>query len=176
MTKNQNRLIFAAILIVVVGLYVARVHSPQARRLAAVREKIARRDIECQENAAKADAIPVMVCEVDRLKKEFKDFDRRLPKQKELAEFLREISNTGESHRLANQVIRPGNPSIGPLYNRMPIIMDFSCTFPDLVGFLQKMNEMTRLTRVERIRMSPVASHSENLDIRMQVNIYFTKS
>jgi Tfp pilus assembly protein PilO len=156
--------------------YALLVHMPQMRCLTAVRDQLARVHQQYEQDAAKARTIPQLQDDVEQLKGEFHNFDRRLPGQQELGEFLREISLTGEDGHLANQVIKPGNPSSGPLYNRLPILMDFRCSFGELVQFLDRLNNMTRLTRVEKVQMTPVADGEKMLDVSMQVNIYFTKT
>ncbi|MFW6154797.1 MAG: type 4a pilus biogenesis protein PilO [Planctomycetota bacterium] len=176
MSKRQNMAIFAAILLVAAVAHVVLVHLPQTRRLTAVRDQLARVRQQYAQDAVKARTIPQLQTDVEQLKREFHNFDRRLPGQRELGEFLREISSTGEAGQLANQVIKPGNPSSGPLYNRLPILMDFRCSFGELVHFLGRLNDMTRLTRVEKIQMTPAADEERMLDVHMKVNIYFTKT
>lgn len=175
MSPHRNWLIFLAVLVGAGVFYVTAVHGPQAGRLRRLRFGEAELAGRCADDEAKAATIPTLRADVERMKREFSDFDQRLPRQTELAEFLREISAAGEAERLSNQVIKPGNPSAGSLYHRLPIIMDFHCSFTDLVGFLERMKQMTRLTRVEKIQVSPVAG-GERLDVRMQVNIYFTNN
>ena len=176
MTKRQNMMIFVAILLGSAAVYVLLVYLPQTRRLTVVRDQLARVSQTYDQDAVKARTIPQLQADVEQLKREFHNFDRRLPGQQELGEFLREISSTGEGGLLTNQVIKPGNPSSGPLYNRLPILIDFRCSFGELVHFLGRLNDMTRLTRVERIQMTPVADGEGMLDVHMQVNIYFTKT
>jgi len=169
-------MIFVAVVAVLIGGYSLVVHFPQSNRLDSVRDKISRVAQQCEEDAAKAEHIPQMQADVERLKSEFQDFDRRLPRQQELGEFLREISSTGIAGELDDQMIKPGNPSTGSLYNRLPILMDFTCSFTELVGFLNRLNAMPRLTRVERITVSPTTDATERVKVHMQVNIYFTKA
>ncbi|NLF29943.1 MAG: type 4a pilus biogenesis protein PilO [Planctomycetes bacterium] len=176
MTKRQNTAIFATILLAAGAAYVLLMHAPQTRRLAEARDRLARVRQQYEQDADKARTIPQLQAEVERLKGEFHNFDRRLPGQQELGEFLREISSTGEAGHLTNQVIKPGNPSSGSLYNRLPILIDFRCSFDELVQFLGRLNDMTRLTQVEQIQMTPVAEGEQMLDVHMQVNIYFTRT
>ncbi len=176
MTKQQNMAVFAAILVVAGAAYALVVYLPQTRRLTAVRDQLARVNEQYEQDAVKARTIPQLQADVEQLKREFHNFDRRLPNQQELGEFLREISSTGEAGQLANQTITPGNPSSGPLYNRLPILMDFRCSFVELVEFLGRLNGMTRLTRVEKIQMTPAGDDEQMLDVHMRVNIYFTKT
>jgi len=172
--KNRNTLIFLVVLALLGGTYALVVYFPQANRLEGVREQIARTAHQCEQDAAKARKIPQMVAEVNQLRNEFEDFDRRLPRQQELGEFLREISGDSVAGELADHTIKPGNPSTGTLYNRLPILMDFTCSFTQLVGFLDRLNAMPRLTRVEQIQMD--LADEGRLKVHMQVNIYFTKT
>lgn len=176
MDRKRQNLIFAGLCIAVMLAYALVIHRPQQKRLDQLRAEIARTSVQATEDAAKAQRIPSMRLEVERLRRQYKDFDRSLPGQQELAGFLREISLAAESQRLQCDQIQPGNPTTGDLYNRLPIVMSFRCTFADLVGFIEELNGMARLTRIENLQISPITEGSETLDVRMQVNIYFTKS
>jgi Tfp pilus assembly protein PilO len=116
-----------------------------------------------------------MRTQVEQLKAQFRDFDRRLPRQQELAGFLREISGSARAGQFHGQVIEPGSPTAGALYDCLPIVMRFDCSFSDLASFLEGLGVMTRLSRVERLDVTE--GHSPGLlHVQAQINIYFTES
>lgn len=176
MSRSRENLIFAMVTAALLVGFWFLVDRPQRRQLNELNDQIARASAQVAEDATEAQRIPAMRIELERLRAKYADIDQGLPSQQELHEFLREISMTARSQNLIGEEIQPGTPHNGPLYNRLPIVMNFQCSFADLVGFLNKLDRMKRMTRVESLRVTPLKADSGQLQVRMQVNIYFTKS
>lgn len=175
MRMARDHWIVLGIFGVIMLVFVCLVYLPQNHRIAGLNAESRQLGEEINQNSAKAACVPETIRQVENQKREFQDFDRRLPKQKELAEFLKEISSTALANHLDNQVIEPGNPTRGPLYNRLPIIMRFDSSFVGLTDFLRQIDGMQRLTRVEKIHIAP-ATEGSALHVEMTMNIYFTES
>jgi Tfp pilus assembly protein PilO len=178
MRISRDHVIVAGIVAVMVAVFSLVVYLPQSRRLSDLRTARASLTESIETDTARATCVPDMIRDVEAKKRQFKDFDQRLPKQKELAEFLREISSTAVANRLENQVVEPGSPTRGKLYNRLPIIMRFDSNFAGLVGFLQQIEKMERLTRIEKIAIKPLDNDGtgQRLHIELVLNIYFAES
>ncbi len=176
MRMMRDNWIVLGVLAALVAAFVLTVYRPQRNRLNDLREQAVLTRQQLQSEQAQAACLPDMVRQVDDLKQQFRDFDRRLPRQKELGEFIRDISTAILAERLENQVIEPGNPTRGPLYNRLPIILKFEGSFTGLGNFLARMDRMERLTRIEAITVKPIRPESPRLQVELQMNIYFTES
>lgn len=176
MRMTRDNWIVLGILLAVVATFAGVAFYPQQRKLGHVRQEIVRADQQLVADRQAVACVPEMVQQVDELKRRFKNFDRRLPAQQELSEFLKEISTTVLAERLENQVIQPGNPTRGDLYNRLPILLQFEGGFQGLANFLSKLDQMERLTQIESIVVRPVKPESDRLKVEMKVNIYFTES
>jgi Tfp pilus assembly protein PilO len=162
---------------VLVGGTVALVFLPQGRQLDELRTQIAARKTALESDAQKVAIVPEMLRQVQEMKQRYRDFDRKLPKRKELGGFLREISGNLSEERLASQLIEPGNPSREELFNTLPIGMKFHGSYLSLASFLKRLDEMQRLSRVEKLKISCNAKDdSAALDIEVLLDIYFTES
>lgn len=172
---SRDSLIVLGILTVIVVTYMAVIYRWQSNALDEVRGRIAEGERLLQANGQRATRVPAMIRQVERMKQRFnKDWDRRLPQRTELAGFLHEISANLAQERLFNQMIQPGNPTRGPLYNRLPITMTFEGDFLALARFLRRVDRMARLTRVEKLIIEPGSGGNE-LSIELGMNIYFTE-
>lgn len=172
---SRDNLIVLGIVAVIVVTYMVVIYRWQSNSLDEVRGRIAEGERLLEVNGQKATRVPAMIRQVDRMKQRFnKDWDRRLPQRTELAGFLHEISANLAQERLFNQMIQPGNPTRGPLYNRLPITMTFEGDFLALARFLRRVDQMARLTRVEKLSIEPAVG-SEELSIELGMNIYFTE-
>jgi len=185
----RDSLIMIGILLAITITYFAVIYRAQSAVLQETRKRLAETERQLKIDALQASHIPPMIDEIERMRKRYdKTWDRRLPKREELAGFLREIASALSQERLSNQYIQPGNPTRKPLYNCLPITMKFEGKFLALAGFLKRIDEMTRLTRVERLSIKPIKTHNNNttteilqtadsptLAIEVGLNIYFTE-
>ncbi len=148
---------------------------PSARKLDRIRQETASRELSLETDGQRALLVPELLRQVELMKGKYKDFDRRLPKRQELGGFLREISESLSKEDLSNQTIEPGKPAQEDLFFTLPIVMKFRGSYLSLARFLERMDGLERLTRVQKLSLAP-AGESGALDITVQVNIYFTES
>ena len=171
---HDNAIVLGIVVTVTAG-YLLVIHRTQSADLGEVRASTAECRRKLAADSAKADFVPSMAREIGVMKRRYnKDWDRRLPESQELAGFLREISANLSEEKLVNQIIQPGRPTRGPLYNRLPITMKFEGSFLALAGFLGRVDGMTRLTRIEELKIEPIRG-SEDLAIELGMSIYFTE-
>jgi hypothetical protein len=146
--------------------------------------------------------------------------DKRLPRQKELGGFLKEISSILEegetvdaavpgagagsdngangvaspaASKLAVQLIEPGSPTRGELFNTLPITMKFRGSYRQACSLAKRLEQMERLTRIQKLSITkgscpndqaaaendadPGASPrgGSGMDVEIKMNIYFTE-
>jgi Tfp pilus assembly protein PilO len=173
---TKDSLIVLGILAGVIICAVVAVYAPQGRKLEALRADIVTRQRAMEADARKAAVVPEMLRRVEQMRRRYNDrWEKKLPQRQELGEFIREISNHRDAEGLSGQLIEPGTPSKGQLYHTLPIGLEFSGSFNSLASFLQSLDDMERLTRVEKLKI--VADNKlspARLGIQMQMNIYFT--
>lgn len=167
------------ILLVLVGLLIGAVfvvYAPQGRKLDELRASIVTRQLGLSSDAVKASVVPQMLREVEKMKAQYKNFDQRLPKRRELGGFLREISQNMGNEDLTNPLIEPGNPTREELFHTLPIIMRFKGSYLSLASFLKRIDAMERVTRIKRLYIARDQKESDELDIELRMDIYFTES
>jgi len=167
-TCITGAIVFGASLVFALAVYL-----PQSHRLDDLRGQIAGAEHRLTEDDARVARIWEMAENVEDMKRRFKDFDRRLPRQQELAGFLKELSSVATPEQLDSQVIQPDEPRRGELYSCLPITLGFQSDFASVVRFLDKLENMTRLTRIDSLQMAPVEEGKDTIDVNMQVNIYY---
>ncbi len=97
-----------------------------------------------------------------------------MPQSKELAGFLTEISAILASEQITNQSIEPGDPVREELYHTLPIIMKFEGSYLSLASLLKRIDEMERLTRVQKMAIK-TDDNSKSVNIELHMNIYFAE-
>lgn len=151
------------------------VYLPQGRRLEELRSQKASKLMAMEADSQKVSVVPSLLRQIEALKGRFRDFDRRLPKHKELGGFLGEISSNLSEENLADPEIVPGNPTAEELFHTLPILMRSRGSYLSVAGFLDRISKMQRLTRVHTLRIARDAK-DDRPKIEMQLNIYFTQT
>ncbi len=152
------------------------VYLPQARELRSIKTMVASRRLALAESSKKAAVIPRMMREVQSLRSRYKDFDRRLPRSKELGGFLQEITAIQQDSALLDPRMETGSPMSEELFNTMPIKMRLRGRYMALTDFLKRLGNMQRLTRVQRLMITALGEDTHELGVELLLNIYFTKT
>jgi Tfp pilus assembly protein PilO len=173
--RARDGIIMCGIVVVMTAAGFQFGYRPSARKLEQIREETSDVRASLLADSEKASAVPQLLRQVEEMKGKHKDFDRRLPRRAELGGFLREISEDLSQESLSNQTIEPGRPTQEDVYFTLPIVMRFQGSYLSLVRFLERINRFERLTRVQKLSIIPGAAENQ-LDITMQMNIYFTES
>ena len=193
MQFTKDSMVALGLLLAGVAAAMMFVYVPQDKDLRDLKKKIVTQKREIDRQTDRASVVPKLLRETTAMKARYKNFDRRLPQQKELGGFLREISGHISSDRFSDQIIEPGRPAREPLFNTLPIIMKFKGSYLSLGSFLDQINKMERLTRVQRLTINAPMPGGESaadggkggkgkaladntLDIELQLNIYFSAS
>lgn len=149
------------------------VYRVQGRTRDDLQAKVSAKKTLLRANAERAAVLPQVAQRVEEMKALYQELNRRIPRRTELGGFLREISCELSDAQLSNQLIEPGNPTREELFHTLPIIMRFEGGYLALADLLQRIQTMQRLARVQRLRVER-KKDSRNLQIELQMNIYFT--
>ncbi len=173
---TRDTLVIAGILgVMLIGAGVF-VYVPQNREFDRVCGEITSVGQTLEVQSRSAATVSKIIGQIRALKERCKDFNRRLPRQQELGEFLKEISDiVREEQGLSNQLIKPGNPTEGAQFNTLPIVMELEGPYLALSRFLHRINEMERLARVHDLAVT-LDPEEDIVNVTIRLNIYFTKS
>ena len=174
----KGRLAVLGIMTVIVVVAMVFAFLPQQEKLGELQIQVQARQASLENANREAAVVPALCEEAELLRGRYQDFDRSLPHQQDLGEFLGQISHKVRQEGLHGHLIEPGNPISGDLFHTLPINMRFNGDYVSTGTFLRELHDMERLTRVQRLKISrdEDASADAPLDIELQINIYFTES
>jgi Tfp pilus assembly protein PilO len=171
---SRDNLVVLGILALLVAVAVFGVYMPQASQAAEYERAIHADQVKIEQTEHQISVVPTMARRVEAMRLEYKDFDRKLPKRKELGDFLRQINASLAEQDLANKMIQTGQPSAEGRFQRLPITMQFSGEYLPLCTFLDRMAKTRRLAQVRQLSIT--RDEKGKLDIDLQMNIYFKES
>jgi len=92
--------------------------------------------------------------EIDDIQKNLEDFDRQLPEEKRIYDFLVEIDNLAQRNSVQLEGITPGKLEKGTLYSWVPIAISANSEFSDFYTFLFQLENIPRITMTEGLKVS----------------------
>jgi Tfp pilus assembly protein PilO len=116
--------------------------------------------------------------EINTIQMRLEEFDRRLPEDKRIYDFLRTIDRLAENHGIRMDSIEPGAIERESLYIRIPIKITASARFPDFYRFLYQLEQIPRITRTDGLRISrspergPEASGENLCKIEIELAVF----
>ncbi len=172
--SGKDTLLVLGVLSAIGAAFAFTVYLPHAREMNEVRSQIASERLRMESNAAQVQSVPAMLAQVEALRGRYNGFDRQLPRSQELFEFLKQIGEELARANLSSQSIKPEAPVREELFHALPIKMEFQGRYPELSRFLAEIDNMERLTRVQRLQVH-TQPRGDDLNITVLMNIYFTE-
>ncbi len=155
-----------------VGLAAVAVYLPQRRRLAQIDRQVRSQRSQLAQKQQKLSVVPDFARKVAQMRRQYADFDRKLPRGKDLGPFLGRLDNCLNRQQLAETKIRTGVPVRRAMYSAMPVQLDFRGRFLPLARFLDELEAMKRLTRIEELTIR-TDGRRDDLQIDLRMNIYY---
>ncbi|MGA3065306.1 MAG: type 4a pilus biogenesis protein PilO [Tepidisphaeraceae bacterium] len=164
-----------AVVLAVAATFYFGCYRPEDARLRQLSFDIAgaRRDLGM--SSARAQGLPAVVADIAHLRAELADF-KRLPRNLELGEFVTEITELSREANLQKlEYSLSGAPQPGEHYTVQPVTLKFEGDFLNVFTFLQRAEEMQRLTRVSSIAIHDSDSNSGDVQVDLSMDLYFSE-
>ncbi len=150
---------------------------PARWRLAELDQRVAAGRAQLRENHGLSSELAAAGEQSEQLRQWLAQFDRRLPKQPDLAPFVRDLTKIGKEQSLSNLTWRPleADHSVDGLAE-LPIRLGFEAQFPSVAEFLRRAEQMPRLAHVHdlELRTSPVADAAAGyVDVELTLDIFY---
>lgn len=171
--RLQLGLLVAAV-VILAGFYLVW-YRPAANRLKQLNDSISGIQTQLRQNQDQVIRLPVVASEARRLELALNEFPRRFPSQPELGQFIREITQISEQLALQEWKYQPMAPRRTPMYFEMPIQMSFRGNYLDAASFLRQVEQMQRLTRMQRLSIRGKDARTGAVEVEMAMNIYFSE-
>lgn len=150
-------------------------YRPQMSELTALRTHIndKKRDLDVAQ--ARAKALPMVMAEVARLQQRVERFDKKLPKQQDLGQFIKDITQLSQQSSLRRWRIDASEPKKNDLYCETPIQIHFEGDYRNVFSFLKQAEQMQRLTRLHNVQIRMLDSQLGQVEVQAALTIYFTE-
>ncbi|HEY2587380.1 MAG TPA: type 4a pilus biogenesis protein PilO [Tepidisphaeraceae bacterium] len=118
--------------------------------------------------------------DVNRKIKDLQDavrfFESKLPKEKEVETILEQVWKMAEANSLQAKTIRNGKTERNANYSVQQIDIDLAGDFNGFYLFMQQLERLPRLTRVEAMTLSKISDHDGEMQAKLTLSIFFEPS
>jgi Tfp pilus assembly protein PilO len=149
---------------------------PATVRLGELQAKFALEKSELQGNQARARDLPKVELEIEHLRQRVERFDKKLPKQQDLAQFIDDLTEISQQSSLQKLAWKPDlKPRRTDQFSELPIQLTFQGDFAGVFDFLRRTEDMQRLTRVRKLELRSLEGSTGQVDVQVTMNIYFAE-
>lgn len=163
----------AAVTLLLIAVFYFLSYRPQHQRQRELSLLIERQKRELREGKSHTSALPEVASEVERLRARLERSKKSIPKQQDLPQFIRDVSQLSQQASLKKPAFKPGTPARLDLVSELPIHMTFEGDFVNVYSFLRNLEEMPRLTRVRDMKLTS-RDRNGQIKVQMSMNIYFS--
>jgi len=159
---------------VVVGIciaYYAVVWSPLQDEIVAEKAQLEKERKDLRDNRKLASNIPKKQEEYKNLQVQLKVALNMLPKKSQIPDLLEGVSWAGKDSGLSFSAFKPGKESLKSIYAEVPVNLNVSGTFRQLLTFLKRVGEMPRIVDVKNLSLS-TSEGSKTLTIQGEAVTY----
>ena len=154
------------------GVFFLCLFRPARQELSKTREQIDDVNLQLAKNDDAARDLPAIEREVQRLRDQITR-SRRLPRQQELPQFIRDITQLSQSNRLEQFRYEPESQRRQQLCAELPVTLMFEGNFSDVAAFLRQAEEMPRLTRTRKVQIRTKDGSPGSVIAQVSMDIYF---
>jgi Tfp pilus assembly protein PilO len=126
---------------------------PLQRKTKFLRQACASQMLAISKALAESQQIPTIREQLLGLQTAVGNYDRQIPAQRELGEFLQRIANLMNEYNLKGQLIQPGKEIKAGELNCIPVNMQCKGRLSQIFGFYRRVQGLDRLVRIEHVKL-----------------------
>ena len=154
LSTQKKVLILAAILCVIIALYLWAFFVPQKEELTKSRGELSKLAKELNESKAITRDLEKFKDQVQKLNEELKSALTQLPNEREIPEILKNISSLGKESSLEFTLFRPKPEEPQQFYAKVPIELVALGTYHNIGIFFDKVSKLPRIINVVDFNMT----------------------
>jgi len=170
--ERRQIAICVAAAVMVCGFVLFR-YLPLQRKTKFLRQAYAAQMLAISKASAESQQIPTIREQLLQLQTAVGNYERQIPAQRELGEFLQRIANLMNEHNLQGQLIQPGKEIKAGELNCIPVNMQCKGRLSQIFEFYRRVQGLDRLVRIEHVKL--VNDSDFGGEVIMQINavIYY---
>lgn len=150
----QKAVALAAVLVLLMAGYFFLYWEPLQEDIDRQLKKVEEQRELLAKNKELAKDLPKKRAEYAQLQKDLKVALSMLPKQSQIPELLESVTRAGKDSGLEFTVFKPGPEAVKQIYAEVPVSVDITGTFSQLLTFLKRVGELPRIVAVKDLTLT----------------------
>jgi len=148
------------------------IYQPQSRQAMQLADRIVSQQKELSAETATAQNLPMVEAQVKSLNDHMAGL-KRVPTQPDIGDFIRDINQLSQESSLTKLDVQPGAARQSAIYDERPVKLTFQGDFAGVFQFLQGVEGLQRLTRVQSVKLHGVTGKAGVVAAEVTVCIYY---
>jgi len=110
---------------------------------------------------------------IDELQKAITFFESKLPRQKEIEDILKEVSQKTNQHQLVTRTVKTLPSETGMNLSEQPIQLTLAGNFEGFYEFLLDLENLPRITRITQMNLQKINDHDGEATAQITLSIFF---
>ncbi len=158
---------------VMVGGFVLFRYLPMQRKMKSLRQAHAAQMLAISRASAESRQIPTIEEQLLQLQRKVGNYERQIPTQREIGEFLQRIANLMNKHNLQEQLIQPGKEMKAGQLNCVPVNMQCKGKLSQIFKFYRNVQGLDRFVRIEHVKLVNDNNFSGEVTMQTEAVIYY---
>jgi Tfp pilus assembly protein PilO len=146
---------------------------PLQRKTKFLRQAYAAQMLAISKASAESQQIPTIREQLLQLQTAVGNYERQIPAQRELGEFLQRIANLMNEHNLQGQMIQPGKEIKAGELNCIPVNMQCRGRLSQIFEFYRRVQGLDRLVRIEHVKLVNDGGFGGEVTMQTDAVIYY---
>jgi len=157
-------------------LFIAGVWMPDRLQAASLRQRMSEAQQQLDAGQAASVKLRALRPQTTELRQRVEATAKYVPVESEIAELMRELHTTLQRCDARDIATRHGNEFRGMNYTVIPITLEFRSSFIDAFVFVEHIESMSRLVRVDRLQVMGKRDHpGALLDVTVELSAFYAR-
>lgn len=155
-------------LIVIIAVFIIFI-SPARKEIKALEVKIAAQENEIAKDQTKAEKLPELTLENERLRKRLDELKQQLPEEKEISTLLKQVSDLCIRSGLKVALWKPEQkrPHSSGIVYEIPVKVELTGSYHSLGYFFSSLTKLSRIVNISDIKLSDPKPEKENAIVKV---------
>jgi len=171
--RERQQVIICVLAVVMIIGFTAFCYLPLQKRSKAVEQVKAEHTLVITKASAEMEQLPVLEKQLMELQKAVKNYEVKVPPQRNLGEFLHTIAKLMNDRNLKAPIIQPGQEVESDKLNCVPVNMQCKGKLSEIFEFYKRLQGLDRLVRIEQVELVNDGSFSGEVNMQTKAVIYY---
>jgi Tfp pilus assembly protein PilO len=148
-------------------------YSPLRKRMKAIEQAQVAQSLAIAKASAESEQLPALKEQLLELYRAVRNYEARVPAQRDLGAFLHRIANLMNEHNLREQLIEPGKEINTGELTCMPVSMQCKGGVEQIFEFFKSLQNLDRLVRIEQIKLVNDRDFTGEVSMQTKAVVYY---